>query len=89
MFSSKAHSAARCNNLGVCRCLVEESAAVLLLWLLVVLIDTQARGSSGKPLLECAYRQAVVLVKELKASNLPAALVLDVPGLCSGTSSSS
>lgn len=49
----------------------------------------QARGSSGKPLLECVYRQAVVLVDELKRANVPAALVLDVAGMCGGRSSSS
>lgn len=49
----------------------------------------QARGTSGKPLLESAYRQAVVVVDELKRIGLPAALVLDVPGLCCPTSSSS
>jgi hypothetical protein len=48
----------------------------------------QARGTSGKPLLEVAYRQAVVVVDELKRIGLPAALVLDVPGLCCPTSSS-
>jgi hypothetical protein len=51
--------------------------------------ELQARGSSGKPLLECAYRQAVVLVDELKRISLPAALMLDVPGICFRTDSSS
>lgn len=42
----------------------------------------QVRGSSGKPLLECAYRQAFALVEELKRTGVPAALVLDVASLC-------
>lgn len=42
----------------------------------------KVRGSSGKPLLECTYRQAFALVEELKRTGVPAALVLDVASLC-------
>lgn len=43
---------------------------------------SQARGSSAVPLVELMYRQTAVLLDELKRQGLPAALVLDVPGLC-------
>lgn len=43
---------------------------------------SQARGTSAQPLLETMYRQTAVLVDELKRQGVPAALVLDVPGLC-------
>ncbi|KAF6266424.1 hypothetical protein COO60DRAFT_452801 [Scenedesmus sp. NREL 46B-D3] len=42
----------------------------------------QARGMSAQPLLESYYRQAVVLLDELKRLGVPSALVLDVPALC-------
>jgi hypothetical protein len=42
----------------------------------------QARGTSAQPLLEAFYRQAVVLLDELKRQGMPSALVLDVPKLC-------
>jgi hypothetical protein len=47
-----------------------------------LLIALQARGTSPQPLLEAFYRQAVVLLDELKRQGMPSALVLDVPKLC-------
>jgi hypothetical protein len=54
----------------------------------VVPVVLQARGSSGRPLIECCYCQAVVLVDELKRCGSPAALVLDATSLASGSRSS-
>jgi hypothetical protein len=45
-------------------------------------VALQARGTSAQPLLESFYRQAVVLLDELKRQGMPSALVLDVPKLC-------
>jgi hypothetical protein len=67
--------------------LLPPPSLLLLPLLLPLLWCLQARGGSGQPLLECAYRQAVVLVDELKRNSLPAALVLDVPSICCGSSS--
>jgi hypothetical protein len=48
----------------------------------MLFIVPQARGTSAQPLLEAFYRQAVVLLDELKRQGMPSALVLDVPKLC-------
>jgi hypothetical protein len=48
----------------------------------VLVIAMQARGTSAQPLLESIYRQAVVLLDELKRQGTPSAVVLDVPALC-------
>lgn len=50
--------------------------------MLVAVLLAQARGTSAQPLLEALYRQAVVLLDELKRQGVPAALVLDVPAMC-------
>lgn len=48
-----------------------------------------ARGRPAAPALERAYRQAAVVLQELRRVHEPRALVLDVQGVVGGSGSSS